>query len=164
MTTDQHWDQLVREFRRLCLLRRQKKLMESEAILHSDLPRTIAAWSKSFNAEPSVKKSRLDAMFQAEQRRIEDVWVTQELITARMNEQLIPEICSQVVREVRFAVADEMAVHNPRVNTPARNEASGTAGRSKRVAFDDVPGIIDLVLAEEQIRENSRLLETAVCQ
>lgn len=160
----QHWDRLVGQFRQVCLLRRQRKLIESDMILNSDLPRTIASWSQSYDAEPSAKKSRLDAMFQAEQRRIDDAWLVQELMTARFNEHLIPAICMQVVQEVRMAVAEEMAAQKPSTQAAsAREFAAAGAGRAARVAFDDIPGVIDLVLAEEQNRANARQLESAVC-
>ena len=151
------------QFRQLCLLRRQRKLIESDMILNSELPRAIASWSQSFDAEPSAKKSRLDAMFQTEQRRIDDAWLALELMTTRFNEQFIPAICSQVAQEVRSAMAEEMAAQDRRQPLPARITNSVSAGRT-RVAFDDIPGVIDLVLAEDQIRSNARHMETVVCQ
>jgi hypothetical protein len=153
----------VDEFRQLCLFRRQKKWVESDTILKTELPRSIASWSESFQAEPSVKRSRLDAMFQTEQRRIDDAWLVQELMAARLNEQFLPAICTQVAQEVRSVVAEEMAAQDRRLNTPARSSSNVTAGKA-RVAFDDIPGVIDLVLAEDRIRENARRFETTVCQ
>lgn len=103
-------------------------------------------------------------MFQSEQRRIDDAWLVQELMTARMNDHLIPAICMQVAQEVRLAVAEEMAAQFKPAPMPARNATNPSAGRSARVRFDDIPGVIDLVLAEEQNRANARQLETVVCQ
>ena len=64
-TAEQRWEKVVGDFRQLCILRRQKKWIESDMILNSDLPRSIASWSEIFDGQPAAKKSRLDAMFQA---------------------------------------------------------------------------------------------------
>lgn len=159
--TEQRWEKLVGQFRQLCLYRRQKKLSESETILNSELPRSIAEWSRSSDGDPAAKKARLDAMFQTEQRRIDDAWLVQELMASRFNDQLLPALCLQVAAEVRSVVAEVIATHNPRVNLPAPDGISARAGRS-RVAFDDIPGVIDLVLAEDRIRANARHMEAAV--
>lgn len=153
----------MEEFRQLCLFRRQKKRIESETILKSDLPRSIASWSESVEADPGVKRSRLDAMFQTEKRRIEDAWLVQELMATRLNEQFIPAICTQVAREVRSVVAQEMTAQDRGLNTPARTASNVGASRA-RATFDDIPGVIDLVLAEDQARNKSRRFETSVCQ
>ena len=105
---DERWDTLVGQFRQLCLLRRQKKWIESDIILTSDLPRAIAAWSESADADPATKKSRLDAMFQTEQRRIEDACFTMDLLADRLKEEIIPSICAQVTERVRTTILEEV--------------------------------------------------------
>jgi hypothetical protein len=105
---DERWDTLVGQFRQLCLLRRQKKWIESDIILTSDLPRAIAAWSETAEADPATKKSRLDAMFQTEQRRIEDACFTMDLLADRLKEEIIPSICAQVTEQVRATVLQEV--------------------------------------------------------
>ncbi|HEY6227014.1 MAG TPA: hypothetical protein VI282_07830 [Verrucomicrobiae bacterium] len=105
---DERWDTLVGQFRQLCLLRRQKKWIESDIILTSDLPRAIAAWSETAEADPATKKSRLDAMFQTEQRRIEDACFTMDLLTDRLKDEIIPSICAQVTEQVRATVLQEL--------------------------------------------------------
>ena len=229
------------DFRQLCLLRRQKKWIESDIILNSDLPRSIAGWSEVFDGAPAQKKARLDAMFQSEQRRLDDAYFALDLVTARLKEEIVPAICGQIAEQVRSAimaevqlaiatqlktaVADEVrsavpdhvrstapeqthaiiteqvraavaenvrSVLSPNLLSdfteqvrstvaqqaravvleelarehkpagPLRN-ADLAAGRGSRVAFDDVPGVIDLVLAEERQRENQNKLELSAC-
>ena len=87
-TPEQTWDKVVADFRQLCLLRRQKKWIESDIILNSDLPRSIATWSESAQIDPTAKKSRLDSMFQAEQRRIDDAWFAEKKGTPKKHETL----------------------------------------------------------------------------
>lgn len=96
------------DFRQLCLLRRQKKWIESDIILNSDLPRSIATWSESADIDPGAKKSRLDSMFQAEQRRIDDAWLAADLVTARLHEEIIPSICAQITEQIRASLAEEI--------------------------------------------------------
>lgn len=120
-TPEQTWDKVVADFRQLCLLRRQKKWIESDIILNSDLPRSIATWSESAELDPTAKKSRLDSMFQAEQRRIDDACFAADLVTTRLHEEIIPSICAQITEqlraslaeEIRSAVAAEVRAHSP---------------------------------------------------
>lgn len=107
-TAEQRWDKVVADFRHLCLLRRHKKWIESDIVLNSDLPRSIADWAEVFQAEPSAKKSRLDAMFQSEQRRIDDAWFAADLVTTRLKDEIIPSICAQVTEQVRATLAEEV--------------------------------------------------------
>ncbi len=107
-TADERWDVLVGQFRQLCLLRRQRKFIESDIILTSELPRAIAEWSEVSEAEPAAKKSRLDAMFQAEQRRIDDACFTMDLVTNRFKEEILPSICAEVTEQVRATVIEQV--------------------------------------------------------
>jgi hypothetical protein len=106
-TTEQLWDKVVGDFRQLCLLRRQKKWIEADMILNSDLPRSIAIWSEVFEGAPASKKAQLDAMFQAEQRRIDDAFLAMDLVASRLKDEIVPSICAQVTEQVRAAVAEQ---------------------------------------------------------
>jgi hypothetical protein len=109
VTTPEHtWEKVVADFRQLCLLRRQKKWIESDIILNSDLPRSIANWSESAELDPAAKKSRLDSMFQAEQRRIDDAYFAADVVTARLHEEIIPSICAQITEQIRASLAEEI--------------------------------------------------------
>lgn len=251
-TTEQLWDKVVGDFRQLCLLRRQKKWIEADIILNSDLPRSIAGWSEVFDGQPTAKKSRLDSMFQAEQRRIDDAWFTMDLISSRLKEEVVPSICAQVTQQVRAtvveqvrssiledlratvleevrgsmtqelrksiseqiraAVATEVRATRPQSPAPVRSDLpprraatshnalsdfaeqvrstvaqqacaavleelarepkpatpprkiNSTTARSSRVSFDDIPGVIDFVLAEEQQHlKNKYKFELSAC-
>jgi hypothetical protein len=105
---EQRWDEVVGQFRQLCLLRRQKKFLESDIILTSELPRAIANWSESFEGDPATKKSRLDNMFQAEQRRIDDAYFTMDLLTSRIQDEIVPSICAEITEQVRATVIEDI--------------------------------------------------------
>jgi hypothetical protein len=226
-TAEERWDKLVGDFRQLCLLRRQKKWIESDIILNSDLPRSIASWSEAAtDADPTAKKSRLDSMFQAEQRRIDDAFFTMDLLTTRLKEDLIPAITAQITEQVRASVLEELrGTINAEVAAATRSshqthsevcestepltkenlitnfaeqvrstvaqqaydavlEELGRERKPKktyaaptltpkpapkpapvaRIALDDVPGVIDFVLAEEkQSLKNPYKFELSAC-
>lgn len=105
---EQRWEKVVADFRQLCLLRRQKKFIESDIILTSELPRAIAAWSEAADGDPAAKKSRLDAMFQTEQRRIDDVCLTMDILSARLKEETVPTITTQISEQLRASVGENL--------------------------------------------------------
>jgi hypothetical protein len=107
-TAEEHWDALVGQFRQLCLLRRQKKFIESDIILTSELPRAIAEWSQVSDGEPVAKKSRLDAMFQNEQRRIDDACFAMELLTDRLKTEILPAVTSELTEQIRATVMENI--------------------------------------------------------
>ena len=144
---DSYWEKVVSDFRRLCILRRQRRREESEALLRTDLPRSIAEWSRQQPGDAYAKKARLDSMFQTEQRRIEDAWMMQDVLTSRLTEDLLPAICSRVSEEVRKAMAVAELLGT---DTHAAKEADVVMEETPetRVAFDDIPSILDLLLVE----------------
>ena len=160
---EERWKKLVSDFRRICLLRHQKRRAEAEILLKNGLPGRIAAWSESFDAELEVKRKRLDDMFEAEQRRIEDAFLVQELVAARFNEQFVPLICEQVAQEIHALIDQGIAPQDRRPNKPSGTVSNG-AGAMSRVTFDDLPGVIDLVLAEEPIHKSAREFESSLLQ
>lgn len=139
-TPEQTWDKVVADFRQLCLLRRQKKWIESDIILNSDLPRSISTWSESAEIDPIAKKSRLDSMFQAEQRRIDDAWFAADLVTSRLHEEIIPSICAQITEQIRASLAEEIrsaVVAKVRAHTPQISKPPETAPLPEPVASAD---------------------------
>ena len=142
------------DFRQVCLLRRQKRWRESDAILKVELPRSIAGWSASYPAELDIKSARLDSMFELEQRRIDDAWLVQQLIVAQLNEQIIPAVCLEVSQEVRSILGQKVSPREEK-RSFAIQPSENPAAIGGRVRFDDIPGVIDLILAEKQSVSNS---------
>lgn len=141
---DSRWEKVVRDFRQVCVLRRQDRRDESDTLLRQELPRSISEWSRHDTADANAKRARLDSMFQQEQRRIDDLWVMNELLSARLREEFLPVVCSSVCstvgEELRRAGAGRDSVQ-----APVLRDARPAAPRS-RVAFDDIPSVIDLLL------------------
>ena len=95
------WKKITDEFRLACLHRRAGKTTETADILDKQLPADIAAWGRvSGRAEPE-RRRQLNEMFETEQRRVEDMWLSQQIILRQMRDILIPSLCLQVAEEVR---------------------------------------------------------------
>ncbi|HTH49656.1 MAG TPA: hypothetical protein VMB21_19235 [Candidatus Limnocylindria bacterium] len=144
---DSYWEKVVSDFRRLCILRRQRRREESETLLRTDLPRSIAEWSRQQPGDAAAKKAQLDSMFHTEQRRIEDAWLMQDVLSTRLTEDFLPAICSRVSEEVRKAMAvGELLAGEPR--SARETDVAPANAPEPRVAFDDIPSILDLLLVE----------------
>ena len=142
------WEEVVSVFRRMCFLRRQGKLAASEQILKQKLPRIIAAWSDSCSRDPEAKKLQLDGMFQTEQRRVEDAYTLHELAALRLQEELIPALTRTLSQEMKRTVREQFALQT--AQQAAAGPGMAPSGYRPRVAFDDIPAVIDLIVAEEQ--------------
>jgi hypothetical protein len=145
--TTRQWEEVVALFRRMCFLRRQGKAAASEAILKHRLPETIAAWSQNSGRDAGAKKAQLDNMFQVEQRRVDDAFSLHELSALQWQEDLLPALVNSLAREIKQTVREQFAAQ------AARNEESPSFPPSvyrPRIAFDDIPAVIDLIAAEEQ--------------
>lgn len=138
------WDKVVSHFRQVCLLHREGRTTDSRRILAEELPRSIAIWSRGSGLDPTAKRMALERMFREEQRRIDDAWLVQKWVLDRMSEELIPVLCSRLAEEVRDAVTGQLDPGHPRPRRPVPTFATRS-----RVAVDDLPGIIDLVLSEQ---------------
>jgi hypothetical protein len=132
----------------MCFLRRQGKAAVSEHILKQKLPRTIAAWSEACSRDPGTKKKQLDGMFQTEQRRVEDAYTLHELAALHWQEELIPSLARSLGQEMREAMREQFALRN--AQEAASAPAFAPSRYRPRVAFDDIPAVIDLIVAEEQ--------------
>jgi hypothetical protein len=111
------WKEVVSQFRSLCLMRRQGKTADSGMILEQQLPRKIAAWSKSAALDAEVKRAQLEQMFREEQRRVEDVLSFHELNTTQFQEHILPELLSRISNEVKSIIAEQAET-----NARLRNE------------------------------------------
>jgi hypothetical protein len=168
------WKNLTEEFRNASMMRRQGDLAGSTRILNETLPPMIAAWSRLSSSTEATKREQLNQMFERERERIEDAWLTQQILLRQMRDVLIPSLCLQVAEEVRDVlelqvceitrqlsnankVAEKPAEAIPRAVTPITREeepprivslSAPTVGlSSKRPSFDDLPAIIDELIS-----------------
>lgn len=108
VSVENAWEKVVAKYREVCVLRRESKLAESERVLKDELPGVIAAWSAA-NPQPiAVKKTELEAMFAMERKRVDETRMLQRMLTAQMNEQMLPAMHARVAEEVRNHFAEQM--------------------------------------------------------
>jgi|GEM_PF-2461304 len=178
------WKSLTEEFRNACMMRRQGDSAGSTKILNETLPPMIAAWSQLSPSTEATKREQLNQMFERERERIEDAWLTQQILLRQMRDVLIPSLCLQVAEEVREVmelqvgeitrqlskanpVPEKPAEAIPRAVSPVTREEEPSRIVSlpttavelvgKRPNFDDLPAIIDELIAvdwEESRSEN----------
>ncbi|MBM3849562.1 MAG: hypothetical protein FJ396_05125 [Verrucomicrobia bacterium] len=106
-TNDPLWISLVEQFREACVLRRNGRLEESEQLLQTEIPNKIAAWSKQAVPVGIDRRNALETMFQDEQRRVEEAFFVQKLVTTQIEEQLLPKLCFMIAEELRDVVRSE---------------------------------------------------------
>jgi hypothetical protein len=94
---DQLWSKIVDDFREACVLRKNGRHEESNELLQHVLPGEIAAWSRMPMPEGINRRSRLETMFRDEQRRVDDAFFVQRLVTSQIEEHLLPKLCFMVV-------------------------------------------------------------------
>ena len=148
--SDQDWEAVVQSFRRLCMVKQLGNQEESELLLTKILPKHIASWSRTSNADPLAKKTQLNGMFKAEQQRVEDAILLHEVAAARWETQFLPQLCDQVSQEVRQAVSKQFAQYVFQEAEPLSIGKGRAQHFTPRITFDDVPGVIDLIIAQEQ--------------
>lgn len=153
--TETSWARVVDDFRRVCIARREERLDDANRLLREDLPRSIAEWSRESGSEGADKRAQLDRMFQHEQRRIDEAWVLHDLVSLRLTHEIVPAICARLGETVRETLAN-VTPAAPRATRPAVRLAP-----PRRVAFDDVAGVIDLLLGQEQ--SGRRATVTSCC-
>lgn len=137
------WRQVVADYRQACVLRREGREPEAGKLIDEKLPGSIAAWSKADSRSPADKKTVLEAMFETEQTSIETWLFAQHTLASRLGDTLIPALRQHVSEEIREAMAGR--------STPSGSRSKGFASlRSPRVRFDDIPAVIDTLLAQQQ--------------
>jgi hypothetical protein len=152
------WAKIVEDFRQACLLRREGRRDEANQILNVDLPRTIATWSRLPATAPGEdRRSRLTRMFEAEQRRIDDAMIIQRVVSARIEEQILPRLAAEVREAVRDENRAARVVTETGMYRPATARAAAVQRPAQtRIRFDDIPSMIDSVLLDQQLDRGLR--------
>ena len=150
--SDKHWNQIVSGFRQACILMREGKTHESNRIIHAELPNSIATWSRMNPKDAASKKADLVNMFREEQKRVEDTWVIRGMVWNKLNEELVPTICTRVLQEVNEQAREHLPLSRTNNQNPSARstslQLSTSLDRPQRIKFDNIPGIIDALNAE----------------
>lgn len=138
------WNQIVAEYRQACWLRREGRESDAARVINEKLPVIIAAWSQADTRSAADKKIALEAMFETEQTSVDSWLFAHQTLATRLTDALIPVLRQQVGQEVRQVLADQP---QPRPNRSA--QPAGERG-TRRIRFDDIPAVIDALLAQQQ--------------
>lgn len=166
------WKRIAEDFRQACLLRREGKAAEATEILEKRLPEVIAAWSRVSGLREPERRDRLNELFEAEQKRVDDIWLSQQIILRQMRDILIPSLCLQVAEEVRevmelqmehvtAALASISQAPTRQIAPPANAVLPDATARIVKLPqmvagagraipnFDDLPAIIDELISQD---------------
>ena len=141
------WEQIVADFQLACVLRREGRGQEAAEIIDQRLPRVIARWSQADGRSGAEKQAALKAMFAEEQSRDESADQVPQILAAKLAATLLPALRQHVAQELREGIAQEFrAWQNNLLLSRRPPENAGL----RRVRFDDIPGVIDALLAEQK--------------
>lgn len=163
--TEDLWEEIKGQFRIACILRKEGKLDEAVEVINSVLPPLLSQWTQANPKSSAQKRKLVEQMFHREMERVEDAWITYELVAKRLESQLTKALSAEIkeVKKHIFKILSEIdLVRNqapvsgkPRYLKAFSRGASFFKGRRSkrrdaRVSFDDIPGIIDALLEEDK--------------
>jgi hypothetical protein len=144
----------VAEFNEACRLRREGKQLKTAQILDEKLPRLIARWSQADPRSCFDKQVALKAMFLAEQNRDLATEHASQDLAAKLASTLLPAMREHVSQELRQSIAQEFRGWQNRNLLSRRGPESVPA--PPRIRFDDIPAVIDALLAEQDAGNEPR--------
>jgi len=146
------WNEVVADYRHACLLRREGQNAEATRIINEKLPKATAAWSREDSRTATEKKAALEAMFSSEQTGI-DSWIfAQQALASKVADRLIPALCQGVGEQLHDMIRSQFQALQGRLDRS--REVQNSRGPavlpvSPRIRFDDIPSVIDALLAEQ---------------
>ncbi|HTI72582.1 MAG TPA: hypothetical protein VMF06_21580 [Candidatus Limnocylindria bacterium] len=162
------WGKAVEVFRSACLYRRSGQADEATRLLEKDVPFAIAAWSQASSLAPAERRFELERMFREEQRRVDDAWFLQRVVTERFERTIIPALRDSLAEEVRETVIEAIEAVSAGRGVPTQRVGSEGQRRHRverkpnRIRFDDIPAVIDSILREQTADQGMKpVLEVA---
>ncbi len=145
------WNEVTASFRDACILRREQHTAEADRLLHEVLPQRISAWSRASLVSATEQKTKLMTMFAEEQKRVDAALAIQQVLTEKLTRDFVPVLCTQVTEELRAAFETQLEALRTTLREVRPPAAAVPAPTSRpRIRFDDIPGVIDALLAEQQ--------------
>ncbi|HAM70374.1 MAG TPA: hypothetical protein DCM86_01875 [Verrucomicrobiales bacterium] len=112
------WARVVSDFRSVCLLKKEGQLEESSRILNEVLPSSIAAWSQHDPRDGGAKRQHLQAMFAAEQQRVDQAWEVEQRLLSRLSTTVFSEWKEQMQKELRAQLNEWLASEGRSLSSP----------------------------------------------
>lgn len=161
MRPDDILEGLILQFRRGLVLRRIGRLEEAQELLEIAVPAEVERWSGSATGlRADEKTTKLREIFLRELGRVEDAFLIYELLSERLEQEIVPALSSQVAAQVNAVLAQYFtSIQEGPLDAreTVEPEASGdvimpvAAEKPPRrvpqqISFDDIPGMIDMLL------------------
>ena len=86
--TEDLWEEIKGQFRIACILRKEDKIDEAVEVINSVLPPMLSQWTEANPKSSEQKRKLIEQMFHQEMERVENAWITYELVATRLESQL----------------------------------------------------------------------------
>jgi hypothetical protein len=147
------WDEIATDFRQVC---QQWAGRGAElARLQEDLRETIDLWART--DRPAVARDEAEVGSKVDTGRsiAGGSAVSAENLAAQLAGALMPALCRQVSSDLRQVVAEHIQASRRGQTPPAEpgpiwSSLVGHKNKRARIRFDDIPAVIDALLAEER--------------
>jgi len=97
---DPEWQEIQEQFQTICILRREGRDQEAMQLMENRLSPLLANWTNSNQEEGPQKRARLAHLFEEEIKRVDDAWVTKNLLDERLLKPFFDEL-KQTLAEIK---------------------------------------------------------------
>ncbi|MHA3771174.1 hypothetical protein ACXR0O_06500 [Verrucomicrobiota bacterium sgz303538] len=160
MRHDEILEGVIVHFRRGLVLKRMGRQEEAQEILENVVPAEIQRWSEANTGQGAEeKKAKLRDIFLHEVGRIEDAFLVYDLLSERIEQDIIPALCNQVNAQLYEFFSQYFAPpqqeHAPEQMVSREEPAEAVERRkslpraARHVSFDDISGMIDMLLDQD---------------
>lgn len=77
---DPDWQEIQQQFQNVCIMRREGRDEAAVQLMEEKLSPLLASWTSSNKDEGPMKRQRLEHLFEEEIKRVDDAWVTKNLL------------------------------------------------------------------------------------
>ena len=96
INTEDLWEEIKGQFRTACILRKEDKLDEAVKVINLVLPPLLSQWTQANPKSPEQKRKLIEQMFHQEMERVENAWITYELVATRLESHLTKALSAEI--------------------------------------------------------------------
>ncbi len=94
--TEDLWEEIKGQFRTACILRKEDKLDEAVKVINLVLPPLLSQWTQANPKASEQKRKLIEQMFHQEMERVENAWITYELVATRLESHLKKALSAEI--------------------------------------------------------------------
>lgn len=149
------WNDIVADYRQICILRRTGRDEEATRLVNEKLQPSIALWAREDTRNPAQKRATLENLFATEHKFLDSMLASQHELASRLADRLVPAVCQQMKVELHEMVSGQFETLRHLLAQAGgaferRTEKSTRERGRERIRFDDIPSVINAVLAEQR--------------